>query len=142
MDITKYKEGTNLNNNEHHKRTGLLNVGSTCYINTLIQCLISCPVFREFIISKDYFNRINNETELYLIKELQSIFESMWIDGSDGYGSLKIIDTPLGQIVKTLLQSGAKLGVSSRGSGSVDDAGAVSDFDIVTVDIVYIIKMK
>jgi hypothetical protein len=35
-----------------------------------------------------------------------------------------------------LLQSGAKLGVSSRGSGSVDDGGAVSDFDIVTVDIV------
>ena len=40
------------------------------------------------------------------------------------------------QIVKTLLQSGAKLGVSSRGSGSVDDSGAVSEFDIVTVDIV------
>ena len=53
MDITKY-----LNNNDFRKRTGLLNVGATCYINTLIQCLLSCPVFREFIISKDYFNRI------------------------------------------------------------------------------------
>ena len=40
MDITKYKEGTNLNNN-YNKRTGLLNVGATCYINTLIQS--ECP---------------------------------------------------------------------------------------------------
>jgi len=82
MDITKYKEGTNLNNNEHNKRSGLLNIGATCYINTLIQCLLSCPVFRNFILSKDYFNRINNDTDLYLIKELYSIFESMWVDGN------------------------------------------------------------
>jgi hypothetical protein len=34
------------------------------------------------------------------------------------------------------LQSGAKLGVSSRGSGNVGDDGSVSDFEIVTVDIV------
>ena len=70
------------------------------------------------------------------LDRVSHIIESMWINGADGYGSLKIIDTPLGQIVKTLLQSGAKLGVSSRGSGSVDDDGAVSEFDIITVDIV------
>jgi hypothetical protein len=35
-----------------------------------------------------------------------------------------------------LLKAGAKLGVSSRGSGNVNDSGQVSDFDIVTVDIV------
>jgi hypothetical protein len=43
----------------------------------------------------------------------------------------------MGNIVKTLLESGVKLGVSSRGSGNVDDlSGRVSDFEIVTVDIV------
>jgi hypothetical protein len=42
----------------------------------------------------------------------------------------------MGNIVKTLLQSGAKLGVSSRGSGNVADDGSVSDFEIITVDIV------
>jgi hypothetical protein len=42
----------------------------------------------------------------------------------------------MGNIVKTLLQSGAKLGVSSRGSGNVNDDGTVSEFEIVTVDIV------
>jgi hypothetical protein len=43
----------------------------------------------------------------------------------------------MGQLVKTMLESGVKLGVSSRGSGNVNEAnGHVSDFEIVTVDVV------
>jgi len=60
----------------------------------------------------------------------------MWMDGSNGYGKLQILPTPTGIIVKTLLESGVKLGVSSRGSGNVDENGDVSDFDMLTVDIV------
>lgn len=59
------------------------------------------------------------------------------MNGADGIGKLKILPTPMGQLVSTMLKSGVKLGVSSRGSGNVDDAtGKVSDFEIVTVDIV------
>ena len=64
------------------------------------------------------------------------IITDMYCDGSDGIGKLKIIDTPMGNIARSLLKAGAKLGVSSRGSGNVTDSGRVSDFDIVTVDIV------
>ena len=61
----------------------------------------------------------------------------MWMDGPAGYGKLKILPTPMGQLVKTMLDAGVKLGVSSRGSGNVDDrTGHVSDFEIVTVDVV------
>lgn len=61
----------------------------------------------------------------------------MWMDGPNGFGKLKILPTPMGQLVKTMLQSGVKLGVSSRGSGNVNESsGHVSDFEIVTVDIV------
>jgi hypothetical protein len=60
----------------------------------------------------------------------------MGMKGSDGVGKLKILPTPMGNIVKTLLESGVKLGVSSRGSGNVGESGKVSDFEIVTVDIV------
>lgn len=72
---------------------------------------------------------INLDRVAHLITE-------MWVDGADGYGKLKIVPTPMGNIVKTLLQSGAKLGVSSRGSGNVGNDGSVSDFEIITVDIV------
>ena len=63
--------------------------------------------------------------------------EKMWMDGHAGCGKLKILPTPMGQLIKTLLESGVKLGVSSRGSGNVDDrTGHVSDFEIVTIDVV------
>ena len=62
----------------------------------------------------------------------------MWMDGPNGYGKLKLLPTPMGQLVQTMLESGVKLGVSSRGSGNVaeDGSGKVSDFEIITVDIV------
>jgi hypothetical protein len=60
----------------------------------------------------------------------------MWMDGPNGYGKLKILPTPMGQLVKTMLESGVKLGVSSRGSGNVNENNDVSDFEIITVDIV------
>jgi len=63
--------------------------------------------------------------------------EKMWMDGHAGCGKLKILPTPMGNLIKTLIQSGVKLGVSSRGSGNVDDrTGHVSDFEIVTIDVV------
>jgi hypothetical protein len=63
--------------------------------------------------------------------------EGMWMDGDTGCGKLKILPTPMGDLIKTLLTSGVKLGVSSRGSGNVDDrTGHVSDFEIVTIDVV------
>jgi hypothetical protein len=63
--------------------------------------------------------------------------DGMWMDGDAGHGKLRILPTPMGNLIKTLLQSGVKLGVSSRGSGNVDDrTGHVSDFEIVTIDVV------
>ncbi len=60
----------------------------------------------------------------------------MDIDGANGIGKLKLLPTPMGNICKTLIESGCNLGVSSRGSGNVDDKGIVKDFEIITVDIV------
>ena len=71
------------------------------------------------------------------LDRVSHMITSMWMDGANGFGKLKILPTPMGELVTTMLQSGVKLGVSSRGSGNVDDMnGKVSDFEIVTVDIV------
>ena len=61
-----------------------------------------------------------------------------WMEDANVYGKMKILPTPMGQLVKTMLESGVKLGVSSRGSGNVseDGSGEVSDFEIITVDVV------
>lgn len=71
------------------------------------------------------------------LDRVSHLIESMHMEGSNGMGKLKIIDdTPMGQLVKALTNSGAKLGVSSRGCGDLDSNSKVSNFEIVTVDIV------
>ena len=71
------------------------------------------------------------------LDRVSHMIESMWMDGPNGYGKLKILETPMGQLVKTMIEGGVKLGVSSRGSGNVNESsGQVADFEIVTVDVV------
>ena len=72
------------------------------------------------------------------IDRVSHMITETWMDGDNGYGKLKILPTPMGNLVKTMLESGVKLGVSSRGAGNVmeDGSGEVSDFEIITVDVV------
>ena len=72
------------------------------------------------------------------LDRVSHMITEMWMDGPNGYGKFKILPTPMGQLVRTMLESGVKLGVSSRGSGNVsgDGTGRVSDFEIITVDVV------
>jgi hypothetical protein len=70
------------------------------------------------------------------LDRVSHMITKMWMDGPNGYGKLKILPTPMGKLIETMLTSGVKLGVSSRGSGEVDSGGNVQGFEIITVDIV------
>ena len=70
------------------------------------------------------------------LDRVSHMITKMWMDGPNGYGKLKVLPTPMGQLVATMLDSGVKLGVSSRGSGEVDGSGNVQGFEIITVDVV------
>lgn len=71
------------------------------------------------------------------LDRVSHMITDMNMDGANGFGTLKIIPTPMGNLAKTMLEAGVKLGVSSRGSGNVNESnGHVSDFEIITVDIV------
>ena len=77
---------------------------------------------------------INLERVSHMIKELKQ-------DGPNFTGKAKIMETPYGKIVKNLIDEGAKLGVSSRGMGSLKTAGGAqvvqNDFHLATAgDIV------
>lgn len=64
------------------------------------------------------------------------IIESLEWKGNDVYGKAKIIDTPKGNILKTLVKEG-KIGVSTRGLGTVSESGYVNeDFNLITIDAV------
>lgn len=71
------------------------------------------------------------------LDRVSHMITQMWMEGPNGYGKMKILPTPMGNLIRTMLESGVKLGVSSRGSGNVNDGnGHVSDFEIITVDVV------
>lgn len=71
------------------------------------------------------------------LDRVSHMITDMWMDGPNGYGKMKILPTPMGNLVRTMLESGVKLGVSSRGSGNVNEGtGEVADFEIITVDVV------
>ena len=77
--------------------------------------------------------QLNLERVSHLIKELR-------VDGNDVYGKAKILDTPYGKIVKDLIKEGVKIGVSSRGMGSLKQKNGINevqeDFSLSAVDIV------
>ena len=70
------------------------------------------------------------------LDRVSHMITKMWMDGPNGYGKLKILPTPMGQLIQSMLEAGVKLGVSSRGSGEVDGNGNVQGFEIITVDVV------
>jgi hypothetical protein len=76
---------------------------------------------------------INLDKVSHMICELRQ-------DGNNFIGKAKILDTPMGKIVKSLIEEGALLGVSSRGMGSLKKVNEInevqSDFTLAAIDIV------
>jgi hypothetical protein len=60
----------------------------------------------------------------------------MRMDGNNVIGKMKLLNTPSGNIAKAIMEGGVRLGVSSRGTGSVNESGEVSAFAFTCVDIV------
>lgn len=58
------------------------------------------------------------------------------MSGDNAIGKMKLLNTPAGQIAKAIIDGGVRLGVSSRGTGNVNESGDVADFSFVTMDIV------
>lgn len=75
---------------------------------------------------------INLERACHIVTDLKQ-------DGNIFEGKSKILSTPVGQVVRSLIMDGVKLGVSSRALGRVDQdggVGRVSDFRLVAIDVV------
>jgi hypothetical protein len=79
---------------------------------------------------------LNHPNDLQInLERVSHIITEMRMDGNNAVGKMKLLNTPMGVIAKNLLDGGLKLGVSSRGSGSVVE-GIVHGFNFLTVDIV------
>jgi hypothetical protein len=75
------------------------------------------------------------------LNQVSHMITGLKFEGNDIYGKAKILDTPMGKIAKNFIEEGVRLGVSSRGLGSVklnkEGVNEVQDdFHLATVDIV------
>lgn len=81
------------------------------------------------------------EDSVVNLKNVSHIMTSIWWDGDNVMGKCKVLDTPSGQILKSLVSQDVTLGISSRGMGSVheDKMGNTvveDDFNLICFDFV------
>ena len=74
------------------------------------------------------------------LKNASHLVTDCWWDGSDVMGKVQILNTPSGQVLQELVKSGVKLGISSRGRGSVHESNGQTivedDFQLICFDFV------
>jgi len=87
--------------------------------------------------SKGIFGELDHPQSLQInLDRISHVITEMNMSGTNAVGKAKLLDTPMGKIAKELVKSGVRLGVSSRGAGTVAESGGVEGFQFVTVDIV------
>jgi len=97
---------------------------------------------KEFVEAKRAFGELGHpDGPTVNLERVSHMITSLTPEGKNFIGEAKIMDTPYGKIVKNLIDEGAKLGVSSRGMGSLENRGGSnyvkSDFYLATAaDIV------
>jgi hypothetical protein len=81
------------------------------------------------------------DTSVVELKNVSHVVREAHMDGDICYGTIEVLDTPNGNILKSLVQSGVKIGISSRGVGSTRSEGGhqvvQEDFQLICWDIVF-----
>ena len=80
------------------------------------------------------------EDSVVNLKNASHMVTDLWWDGNDVMGKVQVLNTPSGQCLRSLVESGVKLGISSRGLGTVTEKNGVSevndDFQLICFDFV------
>jgi hypothetical protein len=88
--------------------------------------------YQKFIIENRALGECDHpESSVINLKNVSHIIREAHFEGNTVYGSMELLDTPSGKILQTLIESGVKLGISSRGVGSTKKQG---DYQIVQDD--------
>ena len=80
------------------------------------------------------------ESSVVNLQNCSHMVTDVWFDGNDLMGKIKALSTPSGEILKSLINSGVQVGISSRGLGSVKESNGQTivedDFQLICFDIV------
>ncbi len=97
--------------------------------------------YQKFILENRALGELDHpDSSVVNLKNVSHIVREAYLDGSVVYGTVEILDTPSGKILQSLVESGVKLGISSRGVGSTKKQGdyhvVQDDFQLICWDYV------
>jgi len=98
-------------------------------------------VYKKLVREKRALGELDHPDDSVInLKNASHMVTNIWMDGPKVMGTVKVLNTPSGQILKSLVVSGVKLGISSRGLGSVRESmqGTIveDDFQLICFDFV------
>lgn len=96
----------------------------------------------EFVNNGNAFGELDHpESAIVSLKNASHVVKDLWWDGDDLIGRVELLNTPSGNIVKEICKAGHTIGISSRGTGSVQQTNEGTlqvqpDFELVCWDFV------
>lgn len=97
---------------------------------------------KEFVENGNAYGELDHpDSPIVALKNASHIIKKLWWEGDNLLGRIELLDTPAGNIVKAIVKRGFTIGISSRGTGSVEQANegtlmVQNDFSLVTWDFV------
>ena len=80
------------------------------------------------------------DSSVVSLEKVSHMVVSLWMEGNDVYGKIKVLDTPAGLTLRALIDGGVQVGISSRGLGSVYQRNGETivddDFQLICFDMV------
>lgn len=97
--------------------------------------------YQKFIAENRALGELDHpDSSVVNLKNVSHLIREAYLDKGTVYGSVEILDTPSGKILQSLVESGVKLGISSRGVGSTKKEGEYQvvqdDFQLICWDYV------
>ena len=96
--------------------------------------------FQSLIESKEALGELNHPTDRAEIdpREASILVTELTMDGNLAFGKAKVLSTPCGKLLESLISDGVRMGVSSRGTGNLMENNIVADdFNLICIDSVY-----
>ena len=97
---------------------------------------------QEFVKNGNAYGELDHpESPIVSLKNASHIVKKLWWNGNDLMGKVELLNTPAGNIVKEIIKAGHTIGISSRGTGSVQQTNEGNlevqpDFELVCWDFV------
>jgi hypothetical protein len=121
------------------QKSDTLNQNGRIYPKTVLEREVRN--YQKFIVENRAMGELDHpDTSVVNLKNVSHVIKEAYIEGDVVYGTVEILNTPSGLILQSLIESGVKLGISSRGVGSTRKQGdyyvVQDDFQLICWDFV------